>query len=183
LTLEEPPISDSAAARRAVTQAWLTSTWCEVAGEYGALWGAQVAKQITGPQGWLKYLAKHSARGVRHYQRQGVPSGWTGTGRLWRHGGSWPVVEPVAGVMEQATFFRMRRLVRRRLIAQARAQGDWRRVAYLRRMLKNGDPTLSAVRGVSEWLPSDLFLTMAFAAGWSGELGAITDTSALPEVA
>jgi len=89
----------------------------------------------------------------------------------------------VAGVMEQATFFRMRRLVRRRLIAQARAQGDWRRVAYLRRMLKNGDPTLSAVRGVSEWLPSDLFLTMAFAAGWSGELGAITDTSALPEVA
>lgn len=163
-----------AAVRSALVEAWLISTWCEVASAYRPGWAAQVVKPITGAEGWLKYLAKHSARGVRHYQRQGTPPGWTGTGRLWGHGGDWPTIEPVAGVLDQASYWRTRRLVRSWAIAQARSSGDWKRVAYLRRMLKNPDPALSAVRGTSEWVSGPVFLALAAAAGWDGELAPVS---------
>ena len=72
--------------------------WRDVAGEYGVSLSAQFVTPITGPLGWLQYLSKHAARGVRHYQRSGRPAGWHNTGRLWRHSRSgWPVVDPVQG--------------------------------------------------------------------------------------
>lgn len=164
------PTTDSAPTRAALIEAWFINTWCEVATDHQPGRAAQVVKPITGPEGWLRYLAKHSARGVRHYQRVGTPPGWTGTGRLWGHGGDWPTVEPVAGILDQEAYWRTRRLIRAWAIAQARSKGQWKRVAYLRRMLKNGDPALSAVRGSSEWCPGNVFIALAAAAGWDGEL-------------
>jgi hypothetical protein len=69
--------------------------WVDRAGEkYGAQLGAQYALPIRDITGWTQYLSKHAARGVKHYQRQGVPEGWEKSGRLWGHTGDWPTVEP-----------------------------------------------------------------------------------------
>ena len=163
----------------------VVAAWREVAGEYGVSLDAQFVTPITGPQGWLQYLSKHAARGVRHYQRQGMPPGWQTTGRLWGHSSiGWPTVEPVHGELSVAQGWRLRRLVRRYAIAAARSEalryelagqsrkaaGAWRRVGYLRRMHKDNDRRRSSVRGWSEWVPGDVLLTMAEWAGWQGEL-------------
>lgn len=68
--------------------------WVDRAAIYGAQLGAQYALPIREVVGWSKYLSKHSARGVKHYQRQGIPEGWEKSGRLWGHVGDWPTVEP-----------------------------------------------------------------------------------------
>lgn len=144
--------------------------WLRLASPWGCLPGAQFITPITGPVGWLKYLSKHAARGVAHYQRQGRPAGWSKTGRLWGYGGSWPSTEVVAGVLTFPEYHRVRRMVRGYVIADARRRGDWRSVAYLRRMLKCPERSLSTVRGVSEWVPGPVMLQMALCAGWDGEL-------------
>lgn len=164
---------------RLVTRAWMV-----LAAEYDARPGAQFVTPITGPVGWLKYLSKHASRGVAHYQRQGMPEGWKKTGRLWGYGGSWPVVEPVEGMLTTAEYHRVRRMVRGYAIAQARSAalryaryGDqkkaaaaWDSVGWLRGMLSCNERGLSTVRGVSEWVPGPVMVQMALCAGWTGEL-------------
>lgn len=135
----------------------LLASWCDVASQYGAGFGSQHAAAIDGPVGWLKYLAKHAARGVRHYQRQTPPAGWDSTGRLWGHGGSWPAEEPLTFSMTDQAFYRYRRLLRSWRIADARASGDTRRIAYARRMLR-GPAETARFRGVSEWIPQSTTL-------------------------
>lgn len=154
---------------------------------YGSAARGQTSVEITGALGWLKYLSKHASRGVAHYQRQGMPAGWSKSGRLWGYGGSWPVSEPVAGVLDQRQFWAVRRMVRRYAIAQARsaalaysaadhpdsprkAAAAWDSVAWTRRMLSCNDRALSTVRGVSDWVPGPVFLELAVCAGWSGEV-------------
>lgn len=55
-----------------------TRAWVEVASAYGAGLRGQHARIIDGPVGWFQYLAKHAARGVKHYQRtaDSIPEGW-----------------------------------------------------------------------------------------------------------
>ena len=137
---------------------------------------------ITGPEGWLKYLSKHASRGVRHYQRQGKPAGWESTGRLYGHGGMWPRVEPIHGQMDDPTFRRMRRMVRSYVVAEARSTllaarpgtpahaSARRRLTWARHMLRCNDRSLSAVRGFSGWVPGPALVSMALAAGWTGEV-------------
>jgi hypothetical protein len=163
---------------------WVVAVWLRLAAEYSPGRIAQACVPITGPEGWLKYLSKHASRGVAHYQRQGKPAGWEGTGRLWGKSGgdSWPVVEPVAGVLDDQAFRRLRRMVRGYVVAEARAwalqqapgsrqhREAWGRVAWARRMLRCNDRGLSAVRGMSEWVPGSVLLEMAACAGWDGEL-------------
>lgn len=159
--------------------------WLALTRPYGAATVGQFATPITGPVGWLKYLSKHASRGVAHYQRQGMPSGWSKSGRLWGYGGAWPCIQPVAGVIDDQTFWRVRRMVRRYAIAQARsaalgysanpatsskADAAWSSVAFTRRMLKCPQRDLSTVRGVSDWVPGPIFLEMAGCAGWTGDL-------------
>lgn len=127
--------------------------WVAVAERFGARFQGQHFDDITGPLGWLQYLSKHAARGVKHYQRQGKPSGWESTGRLWGHSSGWPAEEPMRFDLDMPTYHRFRRLVRSWRIADARASGDPRRIALARRMLSCGSPRLSAVRGVSDWVP------------------------------
>ena len=147
------------------------SAWVAVVARYGANLNAQAWASIDGPLGWLQYLSKHAARGVRHYQRSGHPEGWSRTGRLWGHLGDWPVDLPARYDLSREAFWRYRRLVRAWRIADARSRrlspkpgapdrGDVVRLA--RRMLASNNPKLSAVRGVSDWLPESV--TLAFLA-------------------
>lgn len=164
--------------------AWTVAVWLRLAASYRAGAVAQAVVPITGAEGWLKYLSKHASRGVAHYQRQGVPAGWSKSGRLWGHGGAWPTSEPTAMVLDDPSFRRMRRLVRSYVIAEARAAAmaarpgsaearrAWGRVSWARRMLRCNDRGLSAVRGMSEWVPGPVLVQMALMAGWSGEVKA-----------
>jgi hypothetical protein len=53
----------------------VVNAWCCLA-QHGAMSAAQTGKPITDLTDWLKYVAKHAARGVRHYQHSGdaIPS-------------------------------------------------------------------------------------------------------------
>ena len=86
--------------------------WLDVCEPYGASLDAQYLLPITGPSGWLQYLSKHAARGAAHYQRNGKPSGWEKTGRLWGHQGAWPVEDALSFDVPREAYFQFRRLVR-----------------------------------------------------------------------
>lgn len=176
------PITDTDSGAAAVGW-WVVGQWREVASEYTAGLNAQQVTPITGPVGWLKYLSKHAARGVRHYQRVGKPAGWDRTGRLWGRGGEWPSVEPLRVDLTTGQAWRLRRLVKRYAIAQARvaalgyersgqagkADKAWDSVSYLRGMLKSSDQ-VGACRGMSEWASQEVVMRLAVAAGWNGVL-------------
>nr|CRY96021.1 hypothetical protein [uncultured prokaryote] len=134
--------------------------WIEVTEPFRAQLSAQRAERIDGALGWLQYLSKHAARGVKHYQRQGSPPGWEKTGRLWGKSGPWPIDDPERYVLDWPAYWRYRRLVRAWRCADARAEKNVdtrrRRVPLARRMLSCSQPRLSRVRGVSEWVPEDV---------------------------
>lgn len=134
----------------------MLADWLDVTARWRPSHRSQYVLPIDGPVGWLQYLSKHAARGVKHYQRQGKPAGWETSGRLWGHHGAWPVVEPLSVDLTPAQAYRFRRLVRSWRVANARASEDWRRLTYARRMLKCSEPRLSQVRGVSEWIPESV---------------------------
>lgn len=138
--------------------------WLSRAGVYGARLQAQHLDEIDGPLGWLQYLSKHASRGVKHYQRQGRPDGWESTGRLWGKSGDWPADVPMRYDLDMPAYHRYRRLVRSWRVAAVRLELDratdpktrakcLRRLSLARRMLSSADPRLSAVRGVSDWVP------------------------------
>lgn len=164
----------------------VVTAWTSVMADFGPLPKAQFVTPITGAVGWLQYLSKHASRGVAHYQRQGKPSGWTKTGRLWGKLGEWPTSDPIEGAVTQADFVRLRRLIRSYAVAEARTRAlrlgesrrmaelaikhpirmspqeaaAWRSVRRLRRMFSTSDTGLSASRGVSEWIPESVVLEM-----------------------
>lgn len=138
------------------------NAWVEVARAHGAGQRGQHGRPIDGVVGWFQYLAKHAARGVKHYQRsaENVPEGWQRkTGRVWGHVGDWPVAAPRSYALQDHTndgdggWFRLRRLARAWRIADARAGGNAWRIRSARTMLRDPDPNLSRLRGFSEWLP------------------------------
>lgn len=145
---------------------------------FGSSTLAQTVKPMTGALGWFQYVAKHTARGVKHYQRSGeaIPAAWRGrTGRMWGHRGPWPVgASPLRFALDgkegDGAFFAFRRLVRAWRIADARRSGDRRRIVSARGMLRCPDRARSEVRGVSEWIPvdlADLLLGNLLARGYS----------------
>jgi hypothetical protein len=158
----------------------LVGTWLRLAEKYGAGPKGQHLAPITGPVGWLEYLSKHASRGVGHYQRQGKPEGWQKTGRLWGHFGVWPVVEPAEVTFTRDEFYRFRRLVRSWKVAQFRQElreapdpvrrgTALRHLVYARGMLTCNDRALSAVRGVSEWIPEGLGMALLLVAAGDTE--------------
>lgn len=149
--------------------------WLDLAAErWGSGYRGQDVKRVDGVRGWLAYISKHSARGVNHYQRQGRPEGWASMGRLWGHRGSWPTTVPLRFEVTRAGFFWLRRQSRsfalsaartRLAAAGARRNSDQARAARrsirsLRKQLKTGDRKRSEVRGVSEWVPESVSLTL-----------------------
>lgn len=147
--------------------------WHQLAGKYGVSPKAQTCKPITDAVGWFQYCAKHAARGVKHYQRDSanIPEGWQKTGRMWGYRGEWDIQDPTRLIVDDETFYRLRRLARGWRIADARASGDVFRLVTARGMLRCHKPTLSNVRGVSEWIPQDLYLAMLLAA--AGTTGSV----------
>ncbi len=137
--------------------------WCAVAAPYGAAIRGQHSRVIDGPVGWFQYLAKHAARGVKHYQRSGdnIPEGWQSkTGRVWGHLGEWPIAEPRRfGLQDQhgdGGYFRLRRMVRSWRLADARSEGNAWRIRSARTMLRNSDLVQSRLQGFREWMPAEL---------------------------
>jgi hypothetical protein len=138
----------------------LVAAWCWIAKEYHPRASAQFILPIFEAVGWFQYVAKHAARGVKHYQRdsQNIPEAWqTGTGRVWGYRGSWVLDEDdklhLGDRRGDGAWFAFRRLVRSWRIADARASGDVGRIKYARRMLRCSERHVSEVRGFSEWIP------------------------------
>jgi hypothetical protein len=157
----------------------LVDAWRSVAGKWGVAAQAQHVAAIDGPLGWLQYLSKHAARGVAHYQRQGKPTGWDKTGRLWGYTGEWPTHDPMKLELSRQAMWELRRLIRSWRIADARGalalasdeksrRAAARRLVGARRMLRCGSRGRSEARGVSEWVPEG---QMAYFAGLLADRG------------
>lgn len=125
---------------------------CRAAG-WPAEWKAQTVEELHNATGWLKYVAKHSSRGVDHYQRESPPEGWETTGRLWGYGGVWPTADPFVMTLtsgqtfEYMTEFRLWQLYRMRV--EGAPEGAIS--AYEAKLIT---PTIGGVpRGLSGWIP------------------------------
>jgi hypothetical protein len=140
------------------------SHWLAVSAPWGSSQHAQHVTPVTDVVGWLKYLSKHAARGAWHYQRmaQGIPQGWTKTGRMWGHTGDWPTDEPLALDLDWSGWFKFRRLCRSYRIAQARALAHRSPGALraARHALRCPVQKVAPFRGVSGWVPQAVTLRM-----------------------
>lgn len=143
--------------------------WMELVAEYGVSRRAQHVAVIHDAIGWFQYVAKHAARGVGHYQRssENIPEGWTSTGRMWGKTGEWVTRDAMEFRLGNDVYFRLRRLARSWRKADARGSNGYR-IRAARQMLKSNDPDLSKLRGVSEWIPQDLMLTLLDVARGTG---------------
>lgn len=132
--------------------------WVSLASAYGAGPRAQHVEPITDSIGWFKYLSKHAVRGLGHYQRssESIPQGWKKTGRMWGHLGDWPTVDPIRYTFDMEAFWAFRRMVQRWRLADARASGDRYRLRSARRMLQSSDQSAGSVRGVGEWVGTEM---------------------------
>ncbi|KAF0801629.1 replication protein, partial [Alcanivorax xiamenensis] len=133
----------------------LLLNWVAVANEFGASLRGQYSLEINDTVGWFKYLSKHSARGVQHYQRhpENIPPSWKKkTGRVWGKTGDWATTDPVEFDISSEAYYRLRRILRNWRIADARTAGNSWRIKSARGMLKSHRRELSDVRGASEWL-------------------------------
>jgi hypothetical protein len=145
----------------APTLGQLTAAWMSVAAPYRPTVTAQAARLVSDALGWFQYVAKHTARGAKHYQRNqaNAPESWQGeTGRMWGHSAGWPLAPVYRWGVDDAAFYRYRRLVRSWRKADAR--GNRHRTRSARTMLKCSDYARSQCRGVSEWLPEQLQTAM-----------------------
>lgn len=139
----------------------LIKSWCDCASEYKPLEISQFVTQIYDEIGWFRYVAKHAARGVTHYQRSAlnIPDGWkTKTGRVWGKVGDWEGVSmPVCeDSLTSEEYYKLRRVLRSWRVADSRESKNKSRVVSARRMLRCNDVGLSHVRGCSEWFSQDL---------------------------
>ena len=148
----------------------LKGHWVAVAHPYGVNVKAQHVCAIHDAVGWFQYVAKHAARGVKHYQRSSdnIPQGWKKTGRMWGHTGKWDTRDPLQLRISPDVFYRLRRLVRSWRVADARASGDRYRLRSARGMLTCHNQANSEVRGVSEWINQETMLILLDAAHGSG---------------
>lgn len=141
--------------------------WVMLASAYRAGYRGQDASRITGAVGWFQYVSKHAARGVKHYQRctENIPEAWQlKTGRMWGKVGEWPVAEKLVFHLEEQQgdggWFAYRRLIRSWRVADARASGSLSRLRQAKSMLRCRHHALSRVRGISEWVPQDVTMSM-----------------------
>ncbi len=139
----------------------LITHWLKVSKAYGSQFQSQYVLEINDPIGWKKYLAKHGARGVDHYQRSNLkkPKSWDKAGKMWGHLGNWPTQE-IALEIDSQSFYTFRRLTRSWRKSNARKERNRFRIKSSRRMLKCNARSLASVRGISEWIPREISLAM-----------------------
>lgn len=137
----------------------VSADWIDLAKKYGAGRKGQQVRLIDGAVGWFQYMAKHCSRSKKHYQRQqsSLPEEWQSTGRVWGHRGEWVTRPPIVEVIDKPTYFRLRRLVKRARIAEARAglPLNAKQVGFLRRLLKSPERKASETRPISEWMSQE----------------------------
>lgn len=132
----------------------LLPAWLDIADSYGWVVNAsgQHMVRIDGVQGWLQYVAKHAARGVVHYQRDGAPEGWEKTGRLWGRGGDWPVEEAQQLELGEAQFVRFRELCWAWMLDDMRARGVPEE--FIDQTAQRwANPEHGHAQGLSGWIP------------------------------
>lgn len=130
----------------------LVLPWLRLTSEYGTRIGSQSVERVWNALGWLKYAAKHSARGVGHYQRQGAPDGWEKTGRLWGKSGQWPMSDSiVAPDLPREVYYQLRRDLLALSVSQARPQSRGR----MRRTYKHVR-RVSSVKAFTDWHNMDV---------------------------
>lgn len=162
----------------------LIHSWIGHAARFRVSPNAQMVKPIQGVMGWFQYTAKHAARGAKHYQRssENIPQTWSKTGRMWSHGGDWPIKEALKLGVENHAYYALRRMARAWRRSDARATHEQalaevssgsiaprslqkllearHRITSARTMLRCPKPELSRLRGISEWISEDLSLLM-----------------------
>lgn len=171
-----------------ITQREIISAWIGVAAKYGAKPVSQYVLPIFDAVGWFKYMAKHAARGVKHYQRsnENKPEQWgSKTGRVWGHTGDWPRIEGQKLRCNDKAFFMVRRMAKNWRIADARAElkmnldnfkintansdidkagraiaGSFWRLRSAKSMFCDREPMVSKLRGISEWIDAQLMISM-----------------------
>ena len=165
----------------------LIDAWCQIAKQYGPAPWAQHIAPITNALGWLKYLAKHAARGKDNYQRHNTnaPAGWReSTGRVWGKGGDWIQIEPIPiENLKKRSIWALRRSQRRLAESQARRSQNWKWLVAARNSLKHPDKGISQVKGITTWLPLEHSLVLVdYYADRDGYLPVETQDSFLPSV-
>lgn len=137
----------------------LLAAWVAAAAPYRPAMIAQNLGRTMDAAAWSQYVAKHSARSARHYQRSGMPAGWVNSGRLWGSSRTGWERRSDAYRVPLDAFHQYRRLVRSWRLADARAEKDpvtrARRISGARRMLNNPN-WQGRYRGVSEWVPGSV---------------------------
>lgn len=160
----------------------LKEKWVQLAGKYGARSQGQHVGRIRPGRGWDRYCAKHASRSQRHYQREGLPGGWTASGRLWGQSGDWPT-RVDRWLLNPAAVLEIRRLMRSWMVVDAmesackiaahrgvpaavacrhcgrRLVHQWRGVKAARRVLVS-DPALWSLKGLRAWMPEELMARM-----------------------
>lgn len=174
-----------------VLNPWMIpAAWQEVAGQWGVSLDAQhVSLRASAERAWFRYMAKHSSRGVGHYQRQAesVPEGWKTTGRMWgTFGLPWPVRAEKQAIRTWE-FHRLRRQVR--ALARSRAITHIRKgesthdpkrakllirqgkatLRYLGRLSQISDPDRSGRFPISEDVPGWVVDTLLEGIRWNYE--------------
>jgi hypothetical protein len=136
----------------------ITAHWLRIAAPFGADHRGQTVKPLYDAVGWFQYSAKHASRGVAHYQRSPdcQPAHWEKTGRVWGKCGDWPTADPERLEVSFPAYCAFRRIAKRWRIADARSEGNPRRIKSARRSLRCTDPGKSDTRGVSEWISGPL---------------------------
>ena len=102
----------------------LLEAWLIVAREYKVKKVGLSCKKIHNLRGYYKYMVKHTARGIKHYQRQRhiMPKEWRGRcPKVWGYSlaASWPVGENI-NITDLPLFARFRRAVRLQELARVR---------------------------------------------------------------
>lgn len=152
----------------------IASYWSDLTSHLGTKLRAQSFVPISDAVGWFRYVSKHAARGLSHYQRspENVPPLWHGrTGRMWGKVGDWPTREALRLDVPLEAFHALRRIVRRWRISDARhalhtakTPSDSfkarKRLTSARRMLQSTEQKHATIRGLSEWLGIDATLRL-----------------------
>lgn len=150
--------------------------WCDLTRDaYNTTPFAQHVVPVASSVGWLKYLAKHSARGANHYQRdsENMPHEWSSPGRVWGYGGEWPVDAPDEISLSDVGYYRLRRYMRSWRVADARNDHPdvrCRRISSARRMLKSNHKGVSDTLGASEWIPREVSESLLWLAASSSQI-------------
>lgn len=134
--------------------------WLDVAARYRPRAAGQAVEPLRSADGWTRYVSRHAARGILHYQRrpEARPPGWSTTGRMWGHCGDWPMVPPVRLELSRPQAYIVRRWCCRWLVQDAERRGDLSAARWHRVRRSRAPADVSAHLGLSEWVPAPVLV-------------------------